>query len=84
MLTSSELPCAVILNSCLCVLGPSGKGTLDLSKWIVEVISLASEFAGQPSPLLVRAHSTRNMAANKAFLSQVSLQEVCDATGFIT
>lgn len=39
-----------------------------VSKWIVEAISLASEVSGQPSPLAVRAHSTRSMAASKALL----------------
>ena len=31
---------------------------------------------------MVRAHSTRGMAASKALLSGVSLQEVCDAAGW--
>jgi hypothetical protein len=53
-----------------------------MSKWVVEAISLAYESAGQPSPLAVRARSTRSMAASKALLSGVSLSEVCDATGW--
>ncbi|XDV35947.1 hypothetical protein PO909_005809 [Leuciscus waleckii] len=53
-----------------------------ISKWIVEAISLAYESSGLPCPLAVRAHSTRSMAASKALLSGVSLQEVCDAAGW--
>ena len=49
---------------------------------MVEAISLAYESAGQPSPLAVRAHSTRSMAASKALLSGVSLHDVCDAAGW--
>jgi len=33
---------------------------------VVEAISLAYELAGQPSPLAVRDHSTRSMAASVA------------------
>ncbi|XP_048024136.1 LOW QUALITY PROTEIN: uncharacterized protein LOC125253920 [Megalobrama amblycephala] len=53
-----------------------------MSKWIVEAISLAYESAGLPSPLAVRAHSTRSMAASKALLFGASLQDVCDAAGW--
>ncbi|CAM4511662.1 unnamed protein product [Leuciscus chuanchicus] len=53
-----------------------------MSKWMVEAISLAYEAAGQPSPLAVRSHSTRSMAASKALISGVSLQDVCDAAGW--
>jgi len=31
---------------------------------------------------MVRAHSTRSMAASKALISEVSLQEGCDAVGW--
>jgi len=48
-----------------------------LSKWVVEAISLAYESAGQPSPLAVRAHSTRGMAASKAFVSGVPIGDIC-------
>ncbi len=48
---------------------------------MVEAISLAYELAGQPSPMAVRSHSTRSMAASKALISEVALQEVCDAAG---
>ena len=53
-----------------------------MSKWVVEAISLAYEAAGQPSPLAVRSHSTRSMAAFKAHISGVSLQDVCHAAGW--
>ncbi len=52
-----------------------------MSKWVVEAISLTYESAGQPSPMAVRSHSTRSMAASKALISGVALQEVCDAAG---
>ncbi len=52
-----------------------------MSKWVVEAISLAYESAGQPPPMAVRSHSTRSMAASKALISGVALQEVCDAAG---
>ncbi|MCI4385498.1 hypothetical protein PGIGA_G00051260 [Pangasianodon gigas] len=44
---------------------PASKQTL--SRWIVESISLAFESSGLPSPLGVKAHSTRAVAASKAF-----------------
>ena len=53
-----------------------------MSKWIVEAISLAYEAAGQPSPLTVRAHSTRSMAASTALISGVSLHDICNAAGW--
>ncbi len=53
-----------------------------MSKWVVQAISLAYESAGQPSPMAVRSHSTRSMAASKARISGVALQEVCDAAGW--
>ncbi|CAM4711693.1 unnamed protein product [Leuciscus chuanchicus] len=60
--------------------GPVSKQRM--SKWVVEAISVAYEAAGQPSPLAVRSHSTRSMAASKALISGVSLQDVCDAAGW--
>jgi hypothetical protein len=53
-----------------------------MSKWIVEAISLAYEAAGQPSPMAVRAHSTRSMAASTALISGVSLPDICNAAGW--
>ncbi len=46
---------------------------------MVEAISLAYELDGQLSPMTVRSHSTRSMAASKALISGVALQDVCDA-----
>ncbi|KAI2668352.1 Transposon Ty3-G Gag-Pol polyprotein [Labeo rohita] len=40
-----------------------------LSRWIVDAICLAYEASDLPPPLGVRAHSTRSMAASKAFLA---------------
>ncbi len=66
--------------------GPPNKGSpaskQRMSKWVVEAISLAYESAGQPSPLAVWSHPTRSMAASKALISGVALQEVCDAAGW--
>ncbi len=66
--------------------GPPNKGSpaskQRMSKWVVEAISLAYESAGQPFPMAVRSHSTRSMAASKALISGVALQEVCDAAGW--
>ncbi len=66
--------------------GPPNKGSpaskQRMSKWVVEAISLAYESAGQPTPMAVRSHSTRSMAASKVLISGVALQEVCDAAGW--
>ncbi len=60
--------------------GPPNKGSpaskQRMSKWVVEAISLAYESAGQPSPMAVQSHTTRSMAASKALISGVALQEV--------
>jgi len=47
----------------------------------VEAISSVYEVRSLPSPLLIRAHSSRGVESSKAFLSRVSFQEVCDAAG---
>ncbi len=66
--------------------GPPNKGSpaskQRMSKWMVEVISLAYESAGQSSPMAVRSNSTRSKVASKALISGVALQEVCDAAGW--
>lgn len=59
---------------------PATKQTL--SKWIVEAISFAYGASVRPSPLTVRAHSTRGMAASKALWAGASVQDVCDAAGW--
>lgn len=43
---------------------------------------MAYEVCGLPLPLVIRAHSTRIMAAFKALLSGVSFQKVCDAASW--
>jgi hypothetical protein len=55
---------------------------LTISRWIVEAISAAYEVRNLPSPLLLKAHSTRGVASSKALLAGISLQEVCDAAGW--
>jgi hypothetical protein len=61
---------------------PASKQTL--SRWIVDAISTSYESSGLPSPLGVKAHSTRGMAASKAFLAGVPLQDICNAAGWST
>ncbi len=45
---------------------------------------VAYESSYLPSPLGVKAHSTRGMAASKAFLTGVPIQDICDAAGWST
>ncbi|KAL0147294.1 hypothetical protein M9458_057396 [Cirrhinus mrigala] len=61
---------------------PATKQTL--SRWIVDAISCAYESSGLPPPLGVKAHSTRSIAASKAFLEGVSMQDICNAAGWST
>ncbi|KAI2645466.1 Transposon Ty3-G Gag-Pol polyprotein [Labeo rohita] len=56
---------------------PASKQTI--SRWIVDAICSAYEASDLPPPLGVRAHSTRGMAASKAFLAGVPLQDICNA-----
>ncbi|KAL0196189.1 hypothetical protein M9458_009761, partial [Cirrhinus mrigala] len=58
---------------------PASKQTL--SRWIVDAICSAYESSDLPSPLGVKAHSTRSMAASKAFLAGVPMQDICNAAG---
>ncbi len=53
---------------------PATKQTL--SRWIVDAIKIYFESSQLPSPMGVRAHSTRSVAASKAFLVGVPIQEV--------
>jgi len=53
-----------------------------LSRWIVDAISIFCESSDLPSPLGVKAHSTRSVAASKAFLAGVSMQDICNAAGW--
>ncbi|KAL0157243.1 hypothetical protein M9458_048489, partial [Cirrhinus mrigala] len=65
--------------------GPAKKGLpaskQTLSRWIVDAICCAYESSGLPPPLGVKAHSTRSMAASKAFLAGVSMQDICNGVG---
>ncbi|XDV54920.1 hypothetical protein PO909_023109 [Leuciscus waleckii] len=61
---------------------PASKPTI--SNWIIQAISSAYQVRNLPSPLAVRAHSTRGMASSRALLSGVPIQEVCDAAGWAT
>ncbi|KAL0148327.1 hypothetical protein M9458_056389 [Cirrhinus mrigala] len=61
---------------------PASKQTL--SRWIVDAICSAYESSDLPSPLGVKAHSTRSMAASKAFLAGVPMQDICNAAGWST
>ncbi len=55
-----------------------------LSRWIVDAISIAYVSSDLPSHLGVKAHSTRSVAASKAFLAGVSMQDICNAAGWST
>ncbi|KAI2657596.1 Transposon Ty3-G Gag-Pol polyprotein [Labeo rohita] len=61
---------------------PATKQTL--SRWIVDAISTAYESSGLPTPLGVKAHSTRSVSASKAFLEGVPIQDICNAAGWST
>ncbi|KAI2653717.1 hypothetical protein H4Q32_014045 [Labeo rohita] len=61
---------------------PASKQTL--SRWIVDAICSAYKSSDLPPPLGVKAHSTRSMAASKAFLAGVSMQNICNAAGWST
>ncbi len=61
---------------------PANKQTL--SRWIVDAITTSYESSDLPSPLEVKAHSTRGMAASKAFSSSVSMHDICNAAGWST
>lgn len=49
-----------------------------ICKWIAEANCVAYEELDLPMPLVVSVHSTKSMAAFRALLSGVSLQEVYD------
>ncbi len=45
---------------------------------------MSYESSDLPSPMGVKAHSTRNVAASKAFFEGVPLQDTCNAAGWST
>ncbi len=53
-----------------------------ISHWVRDAISLAYEVRGLPSPLSVRAHSTRSVASSQAVFRGVPLEEICVAAGW--
>ncbi|KAL0177259.1 hypothetical protein M9458_026153, partial [Cirrhinus mrigala] len=59
---------------------PATKQTL--SRWIVDAISSAYESSDLPSPLGVKAHSTRAMTASRALMLGVPIQDICNAAGW--
>ncbi|KAL0203744.1 hypothetical protein M9458_001762, partial [Cirrhinus mrigala] len=68
--------------------GPPKKGhpatKQTLSRWIVDAISTAYESSDLPSPLGVKAHSTRAMAASRALMLGVPIQDICNAAVWST
>ncbi len=80
--TSTELPvCYGLPKNGI----PTSK--LTLSRWIVDVITVAYEPSDFLSPLGVKTHSTKSMAqivASKAFLAGVPIQDICGAAGWST
>ncbi|KAI2651176.1 hypothetical protein H4Q32_019204 [Labeo rohita] len=58
---------------------PASKETL--SRLIVDAISTAYKSSDLPSPLGVKAHSTRALGASKAFSAGVPIQDICNAAG---
>ncbi len=88
MHTSTELPCGEGRTNCWFALVPLKEGRpaskQTLSWWIVDAIHIAYESSGLPSPMGVKAHSTRSVAASKAFLAGVPIQDICNAAGWST
>ncbi|KAI2651171.1 Transposon Ty3-G Gag-Pol polyprotein [Labeo rohita] len=68
--------------------GPPKKGSpatkQTISRWIVDAISTSYESSGLPSPMGLRAHSTRATAASKALMLGVPIQDICNAAGWST
>ena len=66
--------------------GPPKKGLpaarQTISNWIVQAIATAYRVRNMPSPMAVRAHSTRGLASSVALLSGASLIEICEAAGW--
>ncbi len=53
-----------------------------ISHWVRDVISLAYEVRSLPSPLDIRAHSTRGVASSTALFRGVPLEDICMAAGW--
>ncbi len=52
-----------------------------ISHWVRDAISLAYEARKLPSPLSLRAHSTRGVASSQALFRGVPLEDICVAAG---
>ncbi len=52
--------------------------------WWIRMLFYSLESSDLPSPLGVKAHSTRSMVAFKAFLAGVPMQDICNAAGWST
>ncbi len=55
-----------------------------ISHWVRDTFSLAYEVCGLPSPLSVRAHSTRSVASSRALVRGVLLEDICVAAGWFS
>ncbi len=53
-----------------------------ISHWVRDAISLAYEERNIPSPLSLRAHSTRGVASSQALFRGVPLEDICVAAGW--
>ncbi len=53
-----------------------------ISRWLVDVITLAYSSSGLQCPIGVRAHSTRDIASFWAWSSGVSISDICEAAGW--
>ncbi len=53
-----------------------------ISHWVRDAISLAYEAWNLPSPLSLRAHSTRGVASSQALFRGVPLEDICVAAGW--
>ncbi len=53
-----------------------------ISHWVRDAISLAYEAQSLPSPLSLRAHSTRGVASSQALFRGVPLEDICVAAGW--
>ncbi len=62
--------------------GAGRRGLATSKHRICDFISLAYEVGGLPSPLSVRAHSTRSVASSQALFRGVLLEDICVASGW--
>ncbi len=53
-----------------------------ISHWVRDAISLAYEARNLPSPLSLRAHSTRGVASSQGLFRGVPLEDICVAAGW--